>query len=494
MVYSILHISDLHRSPNDPIDNASLIASLDKDFINQKNENQKIGAIDAIIVSGDIVQGVVVGESDVEEKLEKQYLAASEFLNALVDRYLKGDKKRVVIVPGNHDVNWNISASSMKEVSDPPPNGHEDLRKYLTNPESNYRFSIEKRKLYQITDKELYDSRFEMYERFYYNFYNGLDMVYELQKERFWNLFELDNRNIVVAGFNSCYRNDCFRHVGAIPESAIANAHLKIKDSGKSYSLKIAVWHHNTSGPPEQSDYMDVKLVHQMINYGFRLGIHGHQHRTEVSPQTISVPSEATMVLVSAGSLCAGQRELPPGERRQYNIIEIDDDYQSAKVHIRQMLKGHVFGPRYFEEFGGKTYTDVKWTPETTPVGTTLDMKTKITNEKILTAEKMIKNGNEKNAIEVLSSIAELGHHGRKLLLEAFNKSDDWDGIVKIFCHPMSIDELISLVMAFCKLHRYQDAEYAVSTYGLRLEIDEAIKATILSEIQIKQDIHHDDK
>lgn len=112
-MYRILHISDLHRSPDEPIGNASLIASLDQDFSNQRNEEPVIGPIDAIIVSGDIVQGVRVGETNAEEKLKQQYETAKDFLNELVNRYLGGDKKKIVMVPGNHDVDWNKSISSM---------------------------------------------------------------------------------------------------------------------------------------------------------------------------------------------------------------------------------------------------------------------------------------------------------------------------------------------------------------------------------------------
>lgn len=489
-MYRILHISDLHRSPDEPIDNATLIASLDKDFANQRTENPVIGPIDAIIVSGDIVQGVRVGEPDAEDKLKQQYQTASDFLTELVNRYLNGDKTKIVIVPGNHDVDWNKAIASMSEVKDPPPNGDQDLRKYINKPESDFRFSYADRKLYHITDKNLYDNRFAMYEKFYCDFYQGVDLAYELHKQRYWNLFELDNGNIAVAGFNSCYRNDCYRYVGAIPEGAIGQAYLGIKDSGRPYSLKIAVWHHSTNGPPEQSDYMDVESVYELINLGFRLGVHGHQHKTQVLPKTLSAPSEATMALVSAGSLCVGSRELPTGEWRQYNIIEISDDYNSARVHVREMVSGHVFGPRYFKEFGGKTYTEVKWTPDTTPVGTLIDNKMRLVNARIIDAEKMIKGGSWKDAITLLLTIKELPLYGRELLLKAHEDAQDWNGIIRHFEKPYSIRELISLVSAYCELRRYQEAEDVIAKNGVELGIGDTLKDEVLRDIQVKRDIH----
>ncbi|MDH5546200.1 MAG: metallophosphoesterase [Gammaproteobacteria bacterium] len=489
-MYRILHISDLHRSPDEPIDNASLVASLDQDFCNHRKEDPEIGPIDAIIVSGDIVQGVRIGETDAEKKLMQQYQSANDFLSELVDRYLGGNKKNIVIVPGNHDVDWNKAFSAMSEVSDPPPNGRTDLRQYFNNPESDYRFSFADRKLYHITDKKLYDSRFENYEKFYCDFYSGVDLAYELTKDRYWNLFELDNGNIAVAGFNSCYRNDCYRYVGSIPEGAIGQAYLGIKDSGKPYLLKIAVWHHSTSGPPEQSDYMDNNRIHEMIYRGFRLGVHGHQHRTEVSPQTISVPSEATMALVSAGSLCVGSRELPTGERRQYNIIEISDDYDFAKVHVREMMSGHVFGPRYLSEYGGKTYAEVRWSSETSPAGTPIDKKAHMVSSKIIDAERLLSEGDEGEAIKLLNTIEELPIYGRKLLLKAFENSRDWTGLNRQFVKPQSIQELVSLVSAYCELKKFTDALDAISNYGDELGIDETLKGEMLRDVQAKRDIH----
>lgn len=76
-----------------------------------------------------------------------------------------------------------------------------------------------------------------MYEKFYCDYYSRVDLAYELKKERYWNIFELDSGNIAVAGFNSCYRNDCYRYVGDIPEGAIGEAYLDIKDSGKTCLL-----------------------------------------------------------------------------------------------------------------------------------------------------------------------------------------------------------------------------------------------------------------
>lgn len=54
---SILHISDLHRSPDDPISNDVLISSLVADRDHYVAEDPPVPAPEAIIVSGDLIQG-----------------------------------------------------------------------------------------------------------------------------------------------------------------------------------------------------------------------------------------------------------------------------------------------------------------------------------------------------------------------------------------------------------------------------------------------------
>jgi 3',5'-cyclic AMP phosphodiesterase CpdA len=57
-----------------------------------------------IIVSGDIIQGIRLDVSDPEKKLREQYQEALDFLSKLTDRFVGGDRNRVIVVPGNRDV------------------------------------------------------------------------------------------------------------------------------------------------------------------------------------------------------------------------------------------------------------------------------------------------------------------------------------------------------------------------------------------------------
>jgi 3',5'-cyclic AMP phosphodiesterase CpdA len=91
-MFSILHISDLHRSPDEPVDNHSLIAALLNDLDRYMGETPVVPSPDAVVVSGDLVQGVRLGEEGWKQNIRRQYQVASEFLDVVVREFLCGTK------------------------------------------------------------------------------------------------------------------------------------------------------------------------------------------------------------------------------------------------------------------------------------------------------------------------------------------------------------------------------------------------------------------
>ena len=110
----IIHISDIHRDKVNPISNEALLASLLLDI--EKYKDLGIEKPDLLLVSGDIVRGI--GFNETVDELEKQYNEAFLFLEELSNELFNGDKSRIVIVPGNHDVNWLTSKNSMDLIDD----------------------------------------------------------------------------------------------------------------------------------------------------------------------------------------------------------------------------------------------------------------------------------------------------------------------------------------------------------------------------------------
>ena len=280
-MYSILHISDLHRSPRDNITNAELVSALVSDRQRYRNEKPSIRWPDAIVISGDIVQGVVLGTPDAEASLAAQYRTALTFIEELAERFVDSDRSRVIIVPGNHDIDWAVSKDAMQivQAADFP----KDLGSELFRLGSLYRWDWKTRELFLITNATRYQQRMDAFWRFFDAFYADAPRLLPVARGQSSNLYSLWDGRLGIAAFDSCHGNDCFAFHGSIPREVVARAQLDLLDLG-GFGLLMAVWHHNVEGPPYRTDYMDIDIVRGMIGRGFRLGLYGHQHRPDATP------------------------------------------------------------------------------------------------------------------------------------------------------------------------------------------------------------------
>jgi hypothetical protein len=461
-MYSVLHISDLHRSPSDPISNDELLSTLLADRDKYVREDPPIAPPEAIVISGDLVQGVPMDmePTAAADELRSQYASALEFVSRLTASLVNGQRARVILVPGNHDVAWGIAKSAMTRVDD-----QSDLSPDAFGPETDLRWSWSDRCIYRIVDREAYEKRFAPYREFIKEFYDGVVLAYPLETESYFQLFELFDGRVGVAGFNSCSGNDCFSSQGAIPEQALAQAHLGLRDKEAGYDLLVAVWHHNVEGAPHTSDYMDVSAVYRMIGKGFRLGLHGHQHRSEMMQRYIHLPEQAPMAVVSAGSLCAGRRELPIGVNRQYNILELNEELAAARVHVREMAIATVFGQGRRTEFGGKSFVDLDW-------GNARLQSARLARERdaVLQAERHLRQGDFSSAVTALESLdPEPDTYARSLLLQALIEGKLWKEAIRILDPPRSVADLTLLVRAAAEMSDFDGAGSLLSEHGPRV-------------------------
>ncbi|HEY4284831.1 MAG TPA: metallophosphoesterase, partial [Chthoniobacterales bacterium] len=108
-------ISDLHRDLNDEINNQWLLDSIGNDFNQFDKQNPQIARPALCIVSGDLIYGVSAQRKDGGEEQRRQFAQAEEFLTGLAERFFDGNRERVVILPGNHDVSYpDVMASAAK--------------------------------------------------------------------------------------------------------------------------------------------------------------------------------------------------------------------------------------------------------------------------------------------------------------------------------------------------------------------------------------------
>lgn len=440
-MFSILHISDLHRTPNAKISNAELLSALLSDRDSYVRGDQPIRAPDAVVVSGDVVQGVSLKGSKSQPTIQDQYEQAESFLSDLAAEMVDGDRSKVIVVPGNHDIDWQVAKSAMQlvEVEDLP----KDVLKALQEPDSLLRFSWSTREVFRIVDQAKYDTRFDAFWKFFESFYSSASGLLRVTPKGDANIFSLHGGRIGVAAFNSCHGNDCFAFHGAIPAKVIAQTHLDMRAMGP-FELSIAVWHHNLEGPPYRTDYMDIEIVRAMIGRGFRVGMYGHQHRAQISAQSLRLAASETMAILGTGALCAGGPELPDGSHRQYSIVEVGDDMRSARVHVREVMDSDMFGPAALAAFGRRSSMEVTWDPPTTPLGEPIDTAGRALTVAVGEAERLLKANDHGGAVAKLWPLRDqLGAYGRRLLLQAAADGRDFLSVIALTADPVSIEEII---------------------------------------------------
>ena len=468
-MFTILHLSDLHRSSAEPFSNDEILSSLRADMDRYPSEHPSIAKPDAIIISGDLVAGLLLGAPTYPAGLVQQYEVACDLLIRLADTFLGGNRSNLLMIPGNHDVDFNRSRAAMSEVQLRGPEIKGAL--FDSGCDNPYRWCWTEANVYRITDETAYADRFKYYCDTFNRFYEGVRLAYPVDPNKFSNLFELDEGRIVVAAFNSCHGNDCFSYVGEISTPEIAKCHLAIAESGKRYRLKLAVWHHDVAGPPRRSDYMDSDIVKLMIDKGFRLGLHGHLHKARATVDWVHTARRTEMVVVGAGSLCAEASDTPRGVSREYNVIEIGPCYAKARVHVREAKVSDIFSAGRFIDLSGKSFEDVEWSPEET-AQVSIEPRRDLGESpfvRVNRIEGLIASGRAAEAVPELEAHAgSLGRHGRLLLTAALQKAEDWSRLERHLSTPENAEEATSLVFALVKQERWERAKNVLNQPEVR--------------------------
>lgn len=307
MVLSILHLSDLHRDPEHEITSDALIHSLERD--RDRYTEEEAPAIESphlIVVSGDVVRGIRPDSPDPIADILGQYEQAEYFLTELAQRFVGGDKNKIILVPGNHDVSAHHFMTSLRHLEfDRNDPSERQVIQRLFAPTSILRWSWDALELFEIVDFDEYQRRLEPFCSFYSRFYDGARSL-SLDPADQFDVFDYPEFKIAAVALSSCYNNDLFNKQGAIHPDSIVRASRELLDWKYHDRLRIAVWHHNTSGSPTQSDYMDPDVLQFLIDSGFSIGFHGHQHKPQFIDERFKLGGESKITLVSAGTLCGG--------------------------------------------------------------------------------------------------------------------------------------------------------------------------------------------
>lgn len=332
--FSIIQISDLHKDSD--FNYNQLIDSLKSDTANYVNFG--IYPVRYIVVCGDLIQGtrntdIAKGNQDIQ----RQYEEVSVFLHNLVDVFLNGDISRLIIVPGNHDVNRAVSSNSMKRIE---ASEQEKVQKSYWErygKKQIYRFDWKTLSFMQIIDEKFYSSRFDSFVTFYNRFYSSIGRTFPVSPEEDASLIAFSNDKIAFACFNSCCQLDHLNAMGTINENAF---HCIYGDLSSCYSngyLMFGVWHHHIYGVPHRCDFMDMKITKSMACNHILVGLFGHQHRSEVVEELNDLAEDIErdkMHLISSGTLFGSRKEMLPGVKRQYNLINVEIENGSANLEV----------------------------------------------------------------------------------------------------------------------------------------------------------------
>ena len=441
MTLSILHISDLHRDRNNAIRNDVLLDSLENDCRHfSAEEAPRVRAPDLIVVSGDIIQGISSDVPKPDKCLREQYDEASGFLTRLAERFVGGDRERVIIVPGNHDVSAYHLDKSLEPV-DVLPGRKKELISQLFLPASPLRWSWRDLKLYKIADPAMYLQRMAAFAQFYSNFYNG-KRTYHLDPAKQIDIFDYPEFDLTIVGFSSCYNNDLYNRQGAIHPGCIAEAGTRLRHPLFASRLRMAVWHHNTEGPPAHSDYMDPDLIQNLIDRGFSLGLHGHQHRPQYLDTRFRHGIERKITVISAGTLCGG-----PGFRhgRAYNVIELSIAERAGRLHVREMQNDNLSLPIWGRRALPPStcpYYEFGYDPPLP--SSNLNNATTV----LVEAQKLHMGGEYRKAADLLITVVQQEDLARQLLLDCLVRLKNTEALIEIFDPPASEAEAIHVMDA----------------------------------------------
>lgn len=226
-VFSILHISDLHK--DESCNYNQLLDSLKAD--KDKFPSLGIAPVKYIVVSGDLVHGSNKDDAkEACEEISQQYAEVAVFLQGLVSTFLDGEIRRLVIVPGNHDMNRSISKYAMKPID--VTQVERVKRSYWESfgRKQIYRFDWKTLSFFEINDEVAYSQRFDSFESFYNAFYNSIGRKFPTKPENEAYTLEFPEDNIAFACFNSCYQLDHLNVMGAIDNDSIHSIYNSLCD------------------------------------------------------------------------------------------------------------------------------------------------------------------------------------------------------------------------------------------------------------------------
>ncbi len=332
--FSIIQISDLHKDSDFSYN--QLFDSLKSD--SEKYASLGIFPVSYIVVCGDLIQGTQSEDiAKGNDEIHGQYEEVSAFLRELVDFFLDGELGRLIIVPGNHDVNRAVSINSMNLVNEAEQEKVRKSYRERFGKQQIYRFDWKSLAFRQIVDEKLYSSRFDSFVTFYNQFYAPIGRTYPDNPEEDASLITFAKDKVAFACFNSCWQLDYLNVMGAIHGNAFHSIYGDVNKCYRNGYFVFGVWHHHVYGVPHRCDFMDMNITKSMACNHILVGLYGHQHKSEVIEELNDLAEDIDrdkMHLISSGTLFGSMKEMLPGVKRQYNVINVEICNGLASIEV----------------------------------------------------------------------------------------------------------------------------------------------------------------
>jgi hypothetical protein len=145
---------------------------------------------------------------------------------------------------------------------------------------------------------------------------------------------------------NSCWQIDQFnrKRSGVHPEAVahlISEADKQVKQASESKALeegikilRFGVWHHAVA---DQELMRNTDFVEHLQNNGVKICLHGDVH--EIRRDLIGHWHRKGIFIVGAGSFGSPPEGRPESTPRLYNLLEVQPDLSSVRVHTRSQPK-----------------------------------------------------------------------------------------------------------------------------------------------------------
>jgi WD40 repeat protein/uncharacterized protein YjbI with pentapeptide repeats/3',5'-cyclic AMP phosphodiesterase CpdA len=290
---TLLHLSDLqfgrhHRfgrlgETDDDATFDTLFARLEQDLRDLEDDAGQRVEPDLAVLTGDLAEWG--RKSEFEDVLRfAQSLAGLLELSA----------ERLVIVPGNHDVNRALCQAYFATCE-----GNEE------SPKPPY---WDKWRHFVWLFRELY----------------GLGARVEFNERTPWTLFELDELEVVVAALNSTMAESHRDgdHYGQLGEAQLRWFEDRLDAYQQRGWLRIAALHHNVRRGPVRDDenLRDADHFTRILGSKVNLVLHGHTHDGKLDWLAPGVP------ILSTGSAAVTQQARPEEVPNQYQVLRIRAD------------------------------------------------------------------------------------------------------------------------------------------------------------------------